>query len=157
MLNNSVLRLNGVEETSRYRTAVAQILLDIQRSTGATHIEIAENIDVSLGTISASANKKSDLNATYLKRLGERYGAHCLDPYLALFGARSVPLDRGNISDLLPLLNRASLKIAEARDPASPAGPRETHTEKLGYLPSLKALQCELSKMICEIEELRAA
>jgi hypothetical protein len=156
MASSNVLRVNTVEEQTGYRNAVAQILLDIQRETGATHIEIAEAVDVSLGTISNAANKKTDLNATYLSRLGRKYGAHFLDPYLALFGARSVPLDRGSIRDILPLIQRAGLKIAEARDKDGPGGERELHTEKLGYLPELKRLQAEMAKLVCEIEALAA-
>lgn len=151
-----VLRVNAVEEQAHYRDAVAEIILDIQRETGNTHILIAEAIDVSLGTISNAANKKSDLNPIYLKRLGEVYGPHFLDPYLALFGARAVPLHRDNVRDILPLLTRASLRVAEARDPKSPGGERELHTEQLGYLGDLKTAQRELEALICRIEELAA-
>jgi hypothetical protein len=59
-------------------------------------------------------------------------------------------------ADILPMLTRASCKIAEARDPASPTGPRETHGERLGYLPELKRLHRELGKAICEVEGLAA-
>lgn len=156
MSGSNVLRVNTVEEQTAYRNAVAQIILDVQRETGCTHIQIAEAIDVSLGTISNAANKKADLNATYLKRIGSHYGAHFLDPFLALFGARSVPLNRGGSRDVLPLMMRAGTKIAEARDKDGPGGERELHTEKLGYLPELKRLQAEMSKLICEIEELAA-
>ena len=156
MSGSNVLRVNSVEEQNLYRKAIAQIILDIQRETHATHMDISEAIDVSLGTIANAANKRNDLGATYLKRLGERYGAHFLDPYFALFGARSVPLDRGNVKDILPLLNRASLRVAEARDKDGPGGERELHTEKLGYLADLKRLQAEVAKLVCEIEGIAA-
>jgi hypothetical protein len=152
----NVLRVNSVEEQSAYRRAVSEILLDIQRCEHRTLVEIADEIDVSLGTVSNAANRKCDLNAIYLKRLGDRYGAHYLDPYFKLMGARSVPLDAGNVRDILPLLTRASLRVAEARDKDSPGGPRELHTERLGYLPALKDLQANLAKLICEIEGIAA-
>ena len=156
MTGGNVLRVNGLEEQSAYRRAIAEILLEIQRGEEKTLVEIADDVDVSLGTVSNAANRKCDLNAIYLQRLGKHYGAHYLDPYLALFGARSAPLSRGNVKDILPLLNRASLRVAEARDKDSPGGERELHTEKLGYLADLKRLQAEVAKLVCEIEEIAA-
>lgn len=155
MSDNNVLRVNGVEERDRYRAAISRILLDIQRDEGLTLHEIAEGIDVSLGTISNAANRKTDLSPTYLKRLGERYGGHYLDPYHALYNARAVPLDAGNVRDVLPFLARAMTRIAEARDPQSQGGGRETYREKLDYLPELERLQAELAKAICDIRALR--
>jgi transcriptional regulator with XRE-family HTH domain len=156
MADNSVLRVNPVEEQADYRRAVADILLAIQQERGVTHIEIAEKIGVSLGTISNAANKKSDLCSIYLKRLGQAYGGHHLNPYLALFGVRAEPLEAGNEADVLPFVAKVNLKIAEARSPGSKGGPRETHCEKLGYLPDLKELQREISALICKIEGLAA-
>lgn len=155
MASSNVLRVNGVEERDRYRSAIARILLDIQRDEGLTLVEIADRIDVSLGTISNAANKKTDLCSTYLQRLGIAFGGWYLDPYHALYNTRGVPLDPGNVRDIMPLLTRAALKIAEARDPQSKGGARELHTERLGYLPELERLQAELSKTICDIKALR--
>jgi hypothetical protein len=153
--DRNVLPVNSVDERNDYRSAIARILLDIQRDTGRTHVEIADEIDVSLGTISNAANKKADLSPTYLKRLGQAYGGHYLDPYHALYNTRSVPLDPSNVHDILPFLSRAMTRIAEARDQSSPGGGRETHREKLGYLPELENLQAELAKVVCDIRSLR--
>jgi hypothetical protein len=155
MPDDKVLRVNPVEERNDYRQAVARILLDIQRDTGATHIDIAEAIGVSLGTISNAANKKVDLCSTYLSRLGKWFGGEYLDPYHALYKTRSVPLEPTNVRDVLPFLARAMSAIAEARDPTSPGGGRETYREKLSYLPELERLQAELAKVICDIRALR--
>jgi len=155
MSSNNVLRVNTVEERNDYRGAVARILLDIQRDEGLTLIEIAEAIDVSLGTVSNAANKKTDLCPTYLKRLGKRFGGQYLDPYHALYNTRGVPLDVTNVHDILPFLARAMARIAEARDLSSPGGGRETYREKLDYLPELERLQAELAKVICDIRALR--
>lgn len=155
MASNNVLRVNAVEERNDYRQAVARILLDIQRDEGLTLIEIADKTDISLGTISNAANKKTDLTAVYVKRLGEKFGGHYLDPYHALYRTRSIPLEADNVRDLLPFLMRAATEIAEARDMKSHGGPRETHIEKLNYLPFLEKLQSELGKTICEIRALR--
>lgn len=149
----NVLRVNATEEQTGYRNAVAQIILDIQRASEKTLIEIAEDIDASLGTISNAANKKCDLGATYLARLGKQYGAAFLNPYLALIGAQAALLDPGRAADILPFVARVNLKIADARDPLGPGGKAEVPQERRGYLPDLKALQRELGGLIREIEE----
>lgn len=153
----NVLRINAVEEQASYRTAVARILTDIQHETHDTLIDIAEKIGVSLGTMSNAANKKCDLSPTFLQRLGRLYGAHVLDPYLALCGARAVPLHSVDHRDVLPFINRAAMKIAEARDPAGPGGVREVHKERFDYLNDLIAMQKEVTALICKIEAERAA
>jgi transcriptional regulator with XRE-family HTH domain len=150
--DSNVLRVNTVEEQKAYRDAVAEILRRIQAEQRVTLLEIAERVDVSLGTISNAANKKTDLCATYLNRLGRAFGPHFLDPYTALSGGRVVPLDISASRDVLPFIAKANLKIAEARDPASPGGTRETLPERAGYLPELRLLQRELGALICQIE-----
>lgn len=155
MSASNVLRVNSVEEQSAYRGAVARILLDIQRDHEVTLHDISERIDCSLGTISNASNKKTDLNPLYLARLGKVYGGHHLDPYHALYATRGIPLEATNVRDILPFLARAMSVIADARDPASLGGGRETHREKLDYLPELERLQAELGKTICDIRALR--
>ncbi|HMO74053.1 MAG TPA: helix-turn-helix transcriptional regulator [Sphingopyxis sp.] len=152
----NVLRVNAVEETEDYRKAVAKILLNIQRDHDQTLVDIAETIGVSLGTISNAANKKADLSPTFLKRLGNAYGPCTLDPFAHLVGAALLPLGGGNVTDLLPLVGRVNLKIAEARDPAGPGGAKEIHTEQLDMLPDLRALKRRLAEVIAEIERLAA-
>lgn len=150
---DKVLRVNTVEETTRYRNAVSQILLNIQQDTGKTLVEIAADIDVSQGTIGNASNKKADLSSTYLKRLGEKYGPSYLDPYINLVGGRVIPLESERVADILPFVARVNFKIAQARSPSSPGGTREIHTEQLEYLPDLIALQREMSALIQEIRE----
>ena len=162
MADHSVLRVNGVEEQTSYRNAVAEIINRIlaeNSKPGASYtlVQIAEAIDVSLGTISNAANKKADLSPTYLQRLGKRYGPHSLDPYLALYGARGVPLEARAERDVLPFLNRAALRVAETRDPASPGGARETLQERAGYAADLRAAIREAQALVCQIERELAA
>lgn len=149
---SKVLRVNSVEEQSRYRDAVAEILLEIQKHEKATLIDIAEAIDISVGTISNAANKKNDLNPIFLARLGQFYGWHVLQPFASLFGALLQPLETTGTADILPFINRAGLQIAEARDPAGPGGVREIHTERFGYLPALRDLHRQASILIAQIE-----
>lgn len=153
----NVLRVNAVEEQGSYREAVAEILRRVQSDHSVTLLEIAERIDVSLGTISNAANKKTDLCATYLGRLGKVFGPHMLDPYAKLSGGRVVPIEVSVTRDVLPFVAKVNLKIAQARDPNGPGGPREIHTEKLDYLPDLRALRKELDVLICQIETELAA
>jgi hypothetical protein len=157
----NVLRVNSVEEQTRYRNAVAQILIDIQREhsrPGApmTLHEIAETIDVSLGTISNAANKKNDLSVTYLARLGECFGPEMLNPYAALSGGRMVPLQPSNV-DALPSLTASVHSIALARSPDSDGGERLTHRELLKMMPDLKAAQAAITNLILQAEGVRAA
>jgi transcriptional regulator with XRE-family HTH domain len=153
----NVLHVNKVEEQTAYRDAVAEILRRVQSEHRVTLLEIAERIDVSLGTISNAANKKTDLSSTYLNRLGKVFGPHHLDPYIALSGGRVIPLEVSVTRDVLPLIARANLKLASARDPQSPGGVREIHTEKADYLPDLRELRKELDLQICQIEAELAA
>lgn len=150
---SKVLRVNSVEEASRYRDAVAEILIDIQKHEGQTLLEIANAIDVSLGTISNAANKKTDLSPVFLTRLAQVYGWHVLQPFASLCGAILQPMEASDTADILPFIHRAGLKIAEARDPKSPGGIREVHTERFGYLPTLRDLHRQSSILIAQIEE----
>jgi hypothetical protein len=148
----NVLRVNEAEETTAYRKAVARIIEDIQRSEQRTLVDISEEIDVSLGTISNAANKKTDLSPTYLTRLGKRYGGGYLNPYFALVGAQAAPLDNSVTSDILPLLMAVGHKLASARDPEGPGGVVEVPQEKAGYLPELKRLTHRSGCLVQEIE-----
>jgi transcriptional regulator with XRE-family HTH domain len=148
----NVLRVNTVEERTSYREAVAEILRRVQTEHKVTLLEIADRIDVSLGTVSNAANKKTDLCGTYLTRLAMAYGPQTFDPFVALAGGRVVPLAGKSGKDILPFVARVNLCIANARDKDGPGGEREIHTERAGYLGDLIALQTELSKLICEIE-----
>lgn len=151
----NVLRVNSVEEQSRYRNAVAQILLDIQRERGLTLHDIADTIDVSLGTISNAANKKNDLSVTYLARLGDAFGPEMLNPYAALSGGRMVPLQPSE-ADALPSLTASIHRIAVARSPDSDGGVRTTHRELLAMVPDLKAAQAAITNLLMQAERAAA-
>ena len=153
---NSVLRVNCVEETACYRNAVTQIILNVQRETGDTHIDIAERIDVSVGTISNAANKKSDLNPLYLARLGKVYGCQFLNPYVALFGGCVEPLGAAD-ADPMPALTKAAYELAVIRSPDSQGGTSETLSELSGILPTLENAQADVTAKIVSIKRRLAA
>jgi transcriptional regulator with XRE-family HTH domain len=153
----NVLHVNPVEEQAAYRDAVAEILRNVQADYKATLLEISEAIGCTVVTISNAANKKNDLNAIYLKRLGEAFGCSALDPYARLAGGRMVAREAEPSGDVLPLITMATHKIALARSSNSPSGPIETLREQLGYLPDLRRLQREIGAEICRIEARRDA
>lgn len=150
MASSNVLRVNSVEEQSDYRNAVAEVIRRILMIHETTLVEISERIDVSLGTISNAANKKADLNAIYLLRLGKAYGPQTLDPCMALFGARGVPIDADEV-DPLPSLTMAAHVVARARTHSSPGGAAETPCEQSAMLPVLEEAQTDLSAKIVSI------
>jgi len=157
MRERNVLRVNAVEEQALYRSAVAEILWNIQTDHRVTLQEISETIDVSLGTVSNAANKKADLNPIYLKRLGEAYGPCTLDPYAKLIGGRVVAFESDSDGDILPFLTIATHKVVSARSPSSESGVIETLKEQLGYLPDLRRARREIDAQIAKIEEKKAA
>lgn len=153
--SNNVLRVNSVEEQEAYRSAVSRIIGNIMRDHDATLIDIAERIDVSTGTISNAVNRKTDLSATYLKRIGQAYGSHVLDPYAALSGGRIVPIEADDADAMVPL--SASIhRLAVAQSPGSDGGPAISHRELLDMLPDLKAAQKAISGLIVRAERLVA-
>ena len=159
MASSNVLRVNCAEEQTAYREAVAEILRRVQCNHGITLLEIAERIDVSLGTISNAANKKTDLCATYLSRIGARFGPGTLDPYNALRGVREIPLDAGDEVDALPSTTAAIHKLAVAKSATSPGGERITHRELLDMEPEIDAAMKALTglKVKCSLIRSTAA
>lgn len=153
--SSNVLRVNSVEEQTDYRNAVARVLLNIQRDSGNTLQEISEAIDVSLGTISNAANKRTDLSPIYLQRLGKRYGPSALDPIARLSGGRIVPLVAEE-KDALPSLSASIHRIAVAQSPDSPGGVTITHSELLAMLPDLRAAVACINSLIVKAERIAA-
>lgn len=153
MSNNvhNILRVNTTQETASYRNAIARILLDLQAHYNITLHDIAETIDVSLGTISNAANKKTDLSPTFLKRLGECFGPEFLNPYAALSGGRMVPLEPKD-ADPMPALLALATTICEARA----SGRERDHRVKLAMVPDLKAAQAAITSLLIEAERIAA-
>ena len=153
----NVLRVNSAAEQASYREAVAEILRRVQSEHSLTLLEIADRIDVSLGTVSNAANKKNDLNPIYLNRLGQVFGPHTLDPYAALSHARMVPLDADPALDALPPMTAAIHRIAVARSPQSPGGEAITHGELLDMEPVIDDAIRALTALKVRAGKLRAA
>lgn len=139
-------------ETEAYRSAVEQIITDIQNATEDDLVEIAENIRITVNTVWNAKHKRTSLGAEYLARLGRFYGAGFLNPYFALFGAQAQPLPPKPTSDILPVLTGLTHDIAYARSPESPGGTTEVPQEKRKYLHKAKTLQREIGCLIREVE-----
>jgi transcriptional regulator with XRE-family HTH domain len=157
---SNVLRVNRVEEQAAYRECVAEMLRLIQAEHKGsdrkpiTLLEIAERIDVSLGTIGNAANKKADLSPTYLNRLAEAFGPCTLDPFAAMSGGRIVPREAEEV-DAMPSTTAAIHKLAVARSPDSPGGERITHCELLNIEPEIDAAIRSLTSLKVRCEEIR--
>lgn len=153
--SGNVLRVNSVEEQTAYRSAIARIITNIMRDHDQTMVEIAEKIDISVGTISNAANKKTDLQAVYLKRLAEHYGPATLDPYAALCGGRVVPIDAEDVDAMVPLAASVH-RLAVAQASGSEGGAAITHRELLGMVPDLHAAQRAISSLLARAERVAA-
>lgn len=138
------------------RGAVATIIRDIQRDFRETDQETADNLGISDGTVRNARNEKTDLNAVTIARIGHRYGAHYVDPYHRLYGARAHNLSSPEADPLAPLAD-AVASICRMRSASSEGGTIETPKEKLDALPRLKEAARELDAYIASIEALRVA
>ena len=151
----NVLRVNTVEESNALRTALARVLTNIQYDHGLTLHDIAETIDVSLGTISNAANKKTDLSPVYRQRLEKAFGPEVMNPVAALSGGRVVPLDATE-QDALPSLSASIHRLAVAQSPDSPGGSSIIHSELLSMMPELRAAVSALNALIVRGERIAA-
>lgn len=145
-----VFRFDTGTEQDLYRKAVSQIIRDIQKAHQNRDLcLIADDIGISKETIHNAVNKRSDLNALYLARLGRRFGKAFLKPYHDL----CEPQDGDPpLKDILPIASLVAHKIACARDPDGPGGATEVPQERAGYLPALKQLHREVGCLIPQLE-----
>lgn len=118
-------------ETNEYRRAVAKIIVCIQKETGLSDHQLADEIDVSSRTISNARNCETDLSPVYLTRLGKRFGGHYLNPYYALTGGHYSPND----PEVDPAVITAAAELlawyGRSTHPKSPGGCNITHVELL--------------------------
>lgn len=154
----NVLRVNEAEEERLYLEAAHKVIACIlAEKPGRTFIDISEAIGVDKKTISNAFNKTHRLSQVFLTRLGQAFGAHCLDPVAALVDARMVPIQADENADALPSTTAAIHKLAVARSPDSPGGDRITHTELLGMEPEIDSAIRALTALKGRCEKVRAA
>ena len=88
MLVHNGLRNRSRLTQSSYRTAISETVKAVQGDESDR--DVADEWGVSSGTVCNARNKKGDLNAVSLLKLGERFGPQALDSVLSLIGARAV-------------------------------------------------------------------
>ena len=91
-----MLPRNGLTASPRltqtaYQEAVAETVAGLQRAS--SDAEFAEAWGVSSGTVNNARNRKHDLSALPLLKLGKEFGPAALDTVLRLIGARGVAVD----------------------------------------------------------------
>lgn len=129
---------------SSLREAVAAIIRDIQTRFEETDQDTADRLGISDGTVRNARNKKTDLNALTIARIGAVYGPEAIAPYNALYGATvhgtaandAAPL--AELSDALSALHRAN-------------GPKA----RLDTLPTLRDAYESLGGYILSLEQWR--
>ncbi len=151
---NNVLLPMMLPTQSSLRSAVSNIIRDIQRDHGETDQDTADQLGVSKGTIVNARNGTTDLNALTIARIGAVYGPHYVDPYNGLYGATATPVQKAT-DDPLCHLARAVSTICDMRCPDGPGGAVELPKEKLDALPALRAARASLDSYIAGIERLR--
>ncbi|UAB76990.1 hypothetical protein INR77_09030 [Erythrobacter sp. SCSIO 43205] len=152
--SNNVLLPMPMPTQSSLRTAVGNIIRDVQRDHRETDQDTADRLGVSKGTVVNARNGTTDLNALTIARIGVVYGAPYLDPYNALYGA-TASLVQKDTSDPLCHLARAVTTICDMRCPDGPGGSTETPKELLDALPTLRSARGSLDGLISRIEGMR--
>lgn len=153
---NNVLLPMACPSQSSLRSAVANMIRDIQRDYHESDQDTADNLGVSAGTISNARNSKADLGAVTIARIGHKYGAHYVDPYHRLYGACAQTLQISQSDPLAPLAESVAT-LCRMRSQESEGGRLETPKEQLDALPILKNAARELTAYIASIESLRVA
>lgn len=153
--HNNVLLPIPLPTQSSLRNAVARIIGSIQRDHDLTDEELADELHISAGTVANARNKKADLNAATIAKIGHRFGVEVLDPYAALYGARNVPIEASGV-DALPSLSGSVHRLAVAQSPASDGGVRITHNELLEMLHELRAAQAAINSLLVRAERIAA-
>ena len=151
---NNVLLPMAMPTQSSLRSAVGNMMRDIQRDHKETDQDTADKPGVSKGTIVNARNGTTDLNALTIARIGAVYGASYVDPYNALYGATASPVLR-ETEDPLCHMARMVTRLCDMRCPDGPGGAVETPKELLDALPDMKRARAALDGLIARTERLR--
>jgi len=136
------------------RSAVANMIRDIQRERGETDQDTADRLGISIGTVRNARNESADLNALTIARIGAVYGADHVNPYNALYGATATRVCAPT-EDPLCHMARAVSRMCDMRCPDGPGGATETPKELLDALPDMKRARAALDGLIARTERLR--
>lgn len=133
-------------DTEALRNAVAAIISDLQRKHGLSDEDLAVKLDVHKNTICNARNRKSDLGALTIAKIGAKFGPDAVAPYNALYGAHAHGVAA---SDAAPLSEVADALAALTRSAGLKA--------RLDTLPVLKAATDKLVSYVVSLERMRIA
>lgn len=98
--------------TDGVRTAIANVIRDIQREHDLTDLQLAAKIEVHPNTISRARNKQGTLDNEAMAKLGAVYGPEAMRPYTVLWEREATDGD-----DVMLTLGRAVAALAAAKGP----------------------------------------
>lgn len=133
-------------DTEALRKAVAAIISDLQRKHDLSDEDLAIKLDVHKNTICNARNRKSDLGALTIAKIGAKFGADAVAPYNALYGATAHGVAA---MDAAPLTEVADALAALTRSAGIKA--------RLDALPVVKAAAEKLVSYVVTLERLRIA
>ena len=136
--------------TKSYRTAIKQIVLDVQADSGLTDGDLAERLGCSVSTIRNARNEACNLDGVTLANIEFEFGPSAIDPFLALGGSRGVPEGatcNTDINHALPLAE-ALTKIIGTQHSSSPGGVATLGEEAAPILQSLREARSALDSLI---------
>jgi len=113
---NTVLSNHAALHQTSYRAAVASMINAIKSEQGESDQDVADRLGTSATTINNASNKRGDLGAVTLLRIGKEYGLHRLGPVMALIGGKAASIEAVCTSDAhLPVgAARGQLFLAKA-------------------------------------------
>ncbi len=134
------LPFRSLPTTDGVRTALSNVIRDIQRDHDLTDIELAGAIGVHPNTIQRARNKQGTLDNEAMARLGAVFGPEAMRPYTVMWerGADDAP-------ELLPLLADAMAAVSRAKGPKG----------KLDALPVVKELIAAADAFVTGTEQMR--
>jgi hypothetical protein len=133
-------------DTEALRRAVAAIISDLQRKHDLSDEDLALKLDVHKNTICNARNRKSDLGALTIAKIGAKFGADAVAPYHALYGASAHGVAA---SDAAPLSEVADALAALTRSAGLKA--------RLDALPVVKNAAEKLVSYVVALERMRIA
>lgn len=139
---------------SAMRSAVANIIRDIQRDHRETDQDTADRLGVSKGTVANARNGITDLGSLTIAKIGVVYGASYVDPFNALYGATATAL-QPDTTDPLCHMARMVSRMCDMRCPDGPGGMTETPKELFDALPDMRRARAALDGLIARTEKLR--
>lgn len=154
MREGNVLSRRNRPTTKSYRSAVKQIVLNLQAQHGLNDAELAEHLGCSASTIKNARTESNNLDGVTLANVEYEFGPGAVDPFLALSGARSVP-NSGKVAtsgDPSLAICDALRIIIETQHESSPGGRITMASEVRPHIFKLRAARAELDRLVALAE-----